>query len=265
MKTLFLFILLPLLSSASTLLIPDSSVSYEKYTDKCRLEGYQCTAKFFTDKALLSASPQMDSFLDSIDFSNKEFVDGAQKKIQAILQTEMISATQLDMIQRLLEQMNSQNLGKPGKLIEEIKFIRQGLSPEALAVADGREAETVIYFKTVLSKTKFLKIKPSYLHLPYVLITYNQVPVHALMPVRNLAETFPLVTGTCETAKVNAELDVNSWNVMSEVSCGWTQSLTQNTSGMVSTVKENKGWLIIGALTIGALILANKYDVSFQF
>ena len=250
---------------ADTLLIPDQSVSLEKYLAKCRLPGYQCTNKYFNDHEISAATPQLDSFLDSIDLSNKDFVDSAQKKIQSILQNEMISVAQLDMILRLLEQMNTQNSGKPARLAEEIKFIRLGLTADLKVPIEELEIENVVYFKTLMTRNKFLKIKASYLSLPYSVISFNHIPMHKTTKDQFENSKDDLIMGTCETAKLATEIDVVSWKVMSEDSCGWTQSLTQNTTSAMTTVKENKNWLITGALILGALVLANKYDVSFQF
>lgn len=267
MKSLFLsiFLLTPLLANADMLLVPDQSVSLEKYLSKCHLSGYQCTSKYFVDHEIFAATPQLDNFLDSIDLSNKEFVDSAQKKIQLILQKEMISVSQLDMILRLLEQMNSQNLVKPARLVEEIKFIRAGLTSESKVSFDESEVEYVVYFKTLMTKNKFLKLKTSYLSLPYSVIAFNHIPIHRSTKDQFQTVSENLISGTCESAKLMTEIDVVTWKVMSEDSCGWTQSLNQNTSSVMSNVKENKNWYITGALVLGAIVLANKYDISFQF
>ncbi len=263
--TLSLTLLLPFICAADTLLIPDQTVSQTRYLTKCHAVGYQCTTKYFADHELASITPRLDAFFDSVDLTNKEFVDTAQKKIQLIIQDEMISISQLDMILRLFEQMNAQSLGKSGRLVEEIKFIRQSLPNDSKAAYDESEVETVIYFKTTLPKSKFLKLKQSYLSLPYTVITFNHAPIHTTTKEKLAAGSPALVTGVCEKAQLNNEIEGMPWNVMSEASCGWTQSLAQNTSSVMTTVIENKGWLLVGALTIGALVLANKYDISFQF
>ena len=267
MKSLFLAILIvtPLLAAADTLLVPDQSVSAEKYFSKCHLPGYQCTSKYFIDHELTSATPQLDSFLETIDLSNKTFVDSAQKKIQVIIQSEMISISQLDMILRLLEQMNSQNLAKPNRLAEEIKFIRAGLTTDLKIPVDELETDQVVYFKTLMTKNKFLKIKASYLSLPYTVTSYNHIPAHRTTKDQFNGSDENLISGACETAKLTTEIESVTWKVMSENSCGWTQSLTQSTSSVVTTVKENKNWFITGAVVLGAIILASKYDVTFQF
>lgn len=263
--TLVLIFVTPLLSFADTLLIPDQTVSIEKYFAKCHLNGYLCTTKYFIDREISAGTPQLDAFFDSVDLANKDFVDTAQKKIQSILQTEMISVSQLDMVLRLLEQMNSQNLGKPARLIEEIKFIRLGLSSDFTPSADGLESEMVVYFKTVLPKNKFLKIKPSYLGLPYTVLNFNRAPLRTTTKDRLEVTKNDLIAGLCENAKPTFEIDSTTWKVMSAASCGWTQAVSQNTSTAMAVVKENKSWIVVGALAIGAIVLASKYDVSFQF
>lgn len=248
---------------ADTLLIPDATITIDRYNEKCQLDGYVCTQKFFLEKELQNSTPQFDTFIDSMDLTNKDFLDSVQKNIQNILQSEMISLSQLDMLARLLEQVNSQNLTNPIKLSDEIKFIQQEITSNNKSMA--KDAEFVVYFKTVISKKTFNKIKPSFLNLPYTVITFNHLPTHTFTKNKIIDEDLFLVKGTCEKANVESEINSLSWKILSESSCGWSQTLTQSSSKIYSTIKENKSWIFVGALAIGTFILANQYEVSFQF
>ena len=92
---------------AQTVLIPDQWVSAEDYLTKCKMDGYICVQNFQLTNIQEKPTPLFDELIDSIDLSNKVFLTALPKKIQHILQVEMISADQLNMLVRLLEPIES--------------------------------------------------------------------------------------------------------------------------------------------------------------
>lgn len=266
---LFLSFIVTVLNSqnvfAETVLVPDSSVSIEQYTAKCRMDGYTCTQKYFYDEQMQKPTPLFDALIDSIDLTDKNFVANLPKTVQNVLQKEMVSVEQLEMMMRLLEQSQDQN--KEAKAIKqltnELKYIQSSLPNDK--TFNLNQEKFVIFFKKAFTVDSFNKIKKSYLNLPYTDVSFNYVPVVNSMKTKSYAANENLVTGVCENANISGNITLTQWKVMSEKSCGWSESLTKSTSGFTSTIKENKGWLITGAVLIGAAILASQYEVKFQF
>lgn len=271
MKTLNIFVLLAvtLLNSqtifADTLLIPDSSISIENYASKCQLDGYSCTQKYFYEQQLQQQNPLFDTLIDSIDLSNKNFVEALPKSIVNILQKEMISFEQLEMLMRLLEQ--TQDHSKETKsikpLIDELTYIQNSIPTEKNF--NMNQEKFIVFFKKPFSVEAFKKIKKSYLNLPYSEISFNQLPVLNSMKGARFSAPEALVTGVCEKANVQEDIKTTPWKIMSDKSCSWSESLATSTSELTSTIKENRGWFITGAVLIGAAILASQYEVKFQF
>lgn len=248
----------------SELLVPDSTVNFENYSEKCTQENYQCTFKYFANLEMQKPTPTFDAFIDAIDLTSKTFIDAIPKSIQNILQTESISAEQLEMLVRLLDQVSEQ--AKDSKMAKqlnnELKYVLSQLPTENF---QPNKESFVIFFKKPMSTEAFRKIKKSYLALPYTQINFNQIPKKAFLNDKNVVAAEPLVTGQCQTASLNFEAQTNSWKIMSEKSCSWSEGFSNSTTGITTTLKENKGWVLTGALLVGAAILASQYEVSFQF
>ena len=222
---------------------------------KCVGEGYICTQKFFFEQASSKPTPLFDQLIDSIDLTDKNYVSQLPTAIKNVLQAEMISTEQLEMLARLLEQVQNETKDTQGvkQLLNEVTYIQNTLV--SAKNADLNQEKFVIFFKKAFTISDFNKIKKSYLHLPSVEIAYNTLP--------NTSEN--LITGICENAHLNEQMQVTSWKVMSEKTCSWSESFGKSTAGFTSTIKENKGWIITGAVLIGAAILVNQYEVKFQF
>ncbi|MBC7464685.1 MAG: hypothetical protein H7256_01720 [Bdellovibrio sp.] len=250
---------------AETILVPDSSVSFEDYSAKCRIEGYTCTQKFFYDEQLQKPTPQFDALIDSIDLSDKNFVLTLPKNVQNILQKEMVSIEQLEMMMRLLEQTHDQSkdLKAVKQLMDELKYVQSSLPTDKNF--NLNQEKFVIFFKKVFTAEAFKQVKKSYLNLPYTDVSFNSIPVFSATKGKSFAARENLVTGVCENAAINGNVNLSQWKVMSEKSCGWSEGFNKSTSGITSTIKENKGWFITGAVLIGAAILASQYEVKFQF
>lgn len=267
--TIFVSLLMTVLNSnvalADMLLIPDSTISIEQYASKCQLDGYSCTQKYFYEQQVQQSNPLFDKLIDSIDLSNKNFVDTLPKSIVNILQKEMISLEQLEMLMRLLEQ--TQDHSKEAKsikqLTDELTYIQNSIPTEKNF--NMNQEKFIVFFKKPFSVEAFKKIKKSYLNLPYAEISFNQLPVLNSMKGTNFSAPEALVTGICEKANIQEDIKTTQWKIMSDKSCSWSESLATSTSGFTSTIKENKGWLITGAVLIGAAILASQYEVKFQF
>ncbi len=249
-------------AKADTLLIPDNTVSFEVYNNKCHADGYQCTPKYFVDQVMAKPTPLFDSFMETLDLSNKEFINGAVKNIQNLLQQEMITVLQLEMLERLLSQLQAANLSRADQLLKEVKFIQLELQKEKQN--GSTDEKFIVYFKTSLPISKFIKMKKSYLNIPYVEINYNLTPRYSSLKGLQ-SETVELVAGVCESARLTIDTDYPSWKIFSNASCGWTKSISQNATSFATAVNNNKGWLLVGALTLGAVMLANHYEVQFQF
>ena len=250
---------------AETVLVPDDSIGIEQYTAKCHLDGYTCTQKYFYDEQVQKPTPQFDALIDSIDLADKNFVANLPKTVQNILQKEMVSIEQLEMMMRLLEQSQDQikEMKAIKQLTDELRYIQTSLPNDK--TFNLNQEKMVVFFKKVFTVEAFKQIKKSYLNLPYVEIYFNKVPVTNSMKTKSYAATENLVNGICENANISGNVALTQWKVMSKKSCGWSESITKSTSGFTSTIKENKGWLITGAVLIGAAILASQYEVKFQF
>ncbi|MFZ3230814.1 MAG: hypothetical protein WA160_11465 [Pseudobdellovibrio sp.] len=244
---------------AATLLIPDSTVSVENYNKKCQIDGYLCTQKYFLNQEFQKPAPLFNALIDSIDLSDKSFVNNLTKNVQTILKTEMISTEQLEMLIRLLDQV--EEINKESKVIKqialELKYILSSIPPEK--DIDLMQGKFIVFFKKHISIDSFKKIKKSYLNIPYQEIRFNQFPLVS----SNQNES--LVSGFCESAKVSANIENIQWQILSEKSCSWTESFGKSTTGITTTIKEHKGWLITGALILGVAILTSQYDVKLQF
>lgn len=258
------FFLFECKAKAETLLVPDSTVTFDWYQTKCQETGYLCTSKYLFESIVQKPTPQFTQFIDSIDLSNKVFIDGASKNILRILQTEMISPIQLEMLLRLLVQISTNDTTSKNKeLITELQFILSTLNSTTKAVFS--DPEFITFFKTPFSKVQFEKVKSSYLKLPFAVISFNKNIKYAFTNSNNLMTSENLVDGTCEQSHLKMETEPVSWKVLSNNSCGWTQSLKQTSTATYSTLKENKGWVLVGGLVLGAILISNQYEVHFQF
>ena len=125
MKIFFIVIMLFTISlRAQTLLVPDSSVGIDSYNAKCEVAGYICTQKYFLEQVIASSTPLFDKMMDSLDLSQVIFLDSAPQQIQNLLQQEMLSLNQLEMLIRLLEQINAaQPVSKNKVLLAELNWI----------------------------------------------------------------------------------------------------------------------------------------------
>lgn len=251
-------------AKAETLLIPDSTVTFESYQIKCKEAGYLCTPKYFLESIVQKPTPQFTKFIDSIDLSNKLFLDSAAKTIQGILQSEMISPIQLDMLLRLLQQINSSGTTTKNKeLVTELQLILSTVNSSNKIFPS--DPEFISFFKTTFTKSQFAKIKSSYLKLPYAEISFNHDLKIAFTNSDNQVNGFNLVEGTCEQSRLVMEIEPVSWKILSNNFCGWAKNIQQASTSTFSTIKENKGWLLVGGLVLGAVLLSRQYEVQLQF
>lgn len=245
---------------AQTLIIPDSTVSAETYAEKCELEGYLCIGTFQFKNIVVEETPLFDSFIDSLDLSSKTFLATLPKKIQSILQDEVISTDQLEMLVRLLEQTQTE---QSRMLLNELNFVTKLIQKEQRVVNFNQDF--VVFFKVPMKKANLQKIKKSLIAFPYHEVTYNREILRKLTTSKQTELADYLVTGSCENAVTSVANDSVKWKILSEKSCGWSKSLTQTTGTIYKTAKQNKGWIATGALLIGAALLANQYEVKFEF
>lgn len=267
MKSFYL-ILVPIFilsfeTKAQTILIPDQTVAAQDYVAKCQQPGYTCVQKYLIDQTVEKPSVLFDALIDSIDVSNKLFIDTLPKQVQNILQSEMISFEQLEMLIRLLEQSQdgAKDLKTTSQLISELKYIQSAST--SVNAPNFSSEDVVVFFKRPYSHENFQKLKKSYLNLPYVEIRFASAPNlnFTKSKVQNTANS--LVTGTCENAVISPVITTTQWKILSEKSCGWSETLNKSSSGFTTTIKENKGWILTGALIIGAALLTKQYEVSF--
>ena len=250
---------------AQTLLVPDESIHASDYTEKCQREGYTCIQNFLLTQKIHEPTPLFDTLMDTMDLNEQNFLSSLPKQVQKIIESESVSLEQLEMLVRLLEQADTRN---SLRLLNELKFIVSAIpTDKKVSPLDG---DYILFFKTPLSKKEFHSIKKSYLDIPYFTMTFNRLPQRQSTKTLNQSysqkENFSeyLVKGTCQTATILFEVGTESWKILSEKSCGWSSGLA-STLGLFTTLKENKHWIITGALVIGAAVLANQYEVQFQF
>ncbi len=245
---------------AQTVLIPDMSVTAEDYNKKCQADGYTCIQSYQLNTISAQPTPLFDSFIDSIDLLSKSFLSSMPKQVQRILQEEMISPEQLDMLCRLLEQAPSE---QSRILLNEIKYITHLLQKEKRI--NLLTQDFIVFFKTPLSLGSLARLNKTVVQLPYFEITYNQVATQQKIKNKSRTEPIFLVTGSCETAVPSLDMDSTKWKIISEKSCGWSKDLQQTSKIVVSNIKENKNWIVIGSLLVGAAVLSSQYELKFQF
>ena len=245
---------------AQTLLIPDTTVLAENYTEKCELEGYICMGNFQFKNIAAESTPQFDSLIDSLDLSNKSFLGSLPKKIQSILQDESISTDQLEMLVRLLEQIQTE---QSRLLLNELNFVAKLVQKDQRIVNFNQDF--IVFFKVPMKKSNLLKIKKSLLALPYYEVSFNKEIQKKTSTGKQIKTADYLVTGSCENAVTSIDSDSVKWKIMSEKSCGWTKNFTETTTTVYKKAKQNKGWIVTGALLISAALLANQYEIKFEF
>ena len=245
---------------AQTVLIPDQMVSAEDYLTKCKMDGYICVQNFQLTNIQNKPTPLFDELIDSIDLSNKVFLTALPKKIQHILQVEMISADQLNMLVRLLEPIESSD---NRLILSEVKFISSMLTSEKKLT--NFDEDFIIFFKIPIKKANFEKIKKSVFDLPYYEVVYNRLAQPRSTNGKNTPDFEFLISGTCKKFTTNLETEPMKSKIYFEKSCSWTDGFEESTQKMYHAVSENKHWIITGVLILSAALVANQYEVTFQY
>lgn len=242
------------LSYSKTLLLPEPNYDFNIYLAKCQKEGFICTHDYFLSEALNKPTPQFDVLINSIDLSSDIFIQNFSKKIALIINTEMISLDQLDMILKLIEQVKPLLVNKI-----QIEFIESELIYLKNTLLESPNMsvhnEFVIVFKKPVSPSFFKKLKTILVKPFSLLIQYDKVPQTANS----------LFSGDCETAKINEAITIEHWQTLSIKSCSISESIKNTTNHLINKVDENKNSLLLGALAVGAILYLNKYEISFQF
>ncbi len=245
---------------AQTVLIPDRLVSAEDYLAKCKLDGYICVQNFQLKVIQEKPTPLLDELIDSIDLSNKDFLIGLAKKVRHILQTEMISADQLDMLIRLLESIES---SETRLLLAEVKFISNTLAGEKKLT--HFDEDFIVFFKIPLKIANFYKIKKSLIDLPFYEVTFNRLAQQRTTNGKNTSEPEFLISGNCEKFTNNLDTEPTKSKIYFEKSCGWTNRFQESSEKMYHGLNENKNWILTTALILGAAVIANQYEFKIQY
>ncbi len=245
---------------AQTVLIPDQAVTAEDYFSRCNIEGNICAANFQLEQLQGKPTPLFDSLIDSISLTEIQFLKALPKKIQEILENEMISVEQLSMLYRLVQQTESES---NRLLLIEIKFLLDQLDSQK-KTAELQE-DFVVFFKVPIKKENFKKMKRSILNITYSEISFNRLAQQRNTKKNSSTEPQYLVTGNCEKFQLNLETEPLKYKLYFENSCGWTKSFQQSSERMFTVVNNNKSWFIAGALVVGAALIANQYEFTIQY
>lgn len=250
---LFIFLLFCQNTYAEILLVPDNSVANEDYQSKCHKQGYICTQKYFFNEESNKDTPLFNRLIDSMDLNDSRFTSNLPNEVKNILQNEMISEEQLEMLVRLLTQTDE--ITKDSKaikpLLSEMKYIQTTIPKDS--AFDFSAESFVVYFKKPLSIEKYKKIKKSFLKIYSQEIHFNQ-----------FENSEPMIQGACENIQPHSRLENIKWKVASNNSCGWNDSFQQTSSKVSSHLSEHKAWYITAAILIGTAILASQYEVQLQ-
>lgn len=245
---------------AQTVLIPDQAVSAKDYFSQCQAEEYICAADFQLKQLQEKPTPLFDSLIDSISLSDSQFLKMLPKRIQEVLQNEIISVDQLSMLLRLVQQTESEG---NRLLLNEIKFLLDQL--EKQKKTNDLQEDFVVFFKVPIKKENFSKIKKSILNISYFEISFNRLAQQRNTKESGLTEPQYLVTGNCEKFQLNIETEPLRNKLYFENSCGWSKPFQHSSEKMLSVVSNNKSWFVAGALIIGAAVIANQYEFTIQY
>jgi hypothetical protein len=251
--------------TAQTLILPESDVDFKTYRSTCEKVSYYCTDKFFINLYAEKETPQFEELINSIDLSSKVFVQSFTKKITQVLQNEMLSVEQLEMSLKLIAQVSEavENKNQLSLIESDLKQIKDSLTnAKQLPVSEN----FYLFFKKPISESDLKSLRTLVLKYPLVKTYFNSVP--QLASVRSLrfnSVNEPLLNGHCETAQMNPQILVTAWQPLANSACTFSEQVSNVSSTVTSSVNKNRGWLLTGAIVVGAAILLNQYEVQFTF
>ena len=264
-----IFILLSLfvsgqVSLADVVLIPHPRSSFAAYRESCEKASYICSDKYFIDIYYQKETPQFDELINSIDLSSTVWVQTFSKSLTKILQAEMISEVQLEMVLKLVAQVKEivSNKNQISMLEAELKRIKDYL---AKTTESSPSENFIIFFKRKMTEKDFLVFKSTLVNIPAVWLHYSSMPKMFSAQSRLPKNSEDLLSGRCETAQLNKNLNLTGWQAYTSESCSLTEDFSAVSKTVTTHITENKKWWIAGAVVVGAAILLNRYDLQFQF
>lgn len=264
LMTFWIFLFSGIFAKADVLLLPEQNVAFTTYREACEKPGYKCTDTYFYEQINQKETPHFDELINAIDLASNVYVQAFAKNLAQVLQKEMLSEDQLEMAIRLTSQVKEQinNKSQISLLETELKQTKEVLERAPLvAVAES----FVIFFKRKISTSDFKKIKPVLTQFPVVYFNFSSIPLESATRQKVLVTPEAILTGECESARLNPLLNITSWQPLAASRCSLTESFSVATQSVGTSLVENKKWWITGAVVIGAAILLNQYEVQFQF
>lgn len=248
---------------ADVVLVPQFNVNFLDYSQKCQQTGYQCTYNVLQQQIQSSNTPLLDDFIDHIDLSSKDFINGASKKIVSILENEMLSLTQLEQVLHFIEQVKSVSSQRTNfELIEQdLSLLKKLLLTNEL----DDQSDLYIIFKKAVTPEVFKKISLNFLKVPAVHLQYASVPQKLNLRNKKAIQLVPLLTGSCETASLNSEINFTNWLPYELSSCTFSEGVSKISSSSIEFIENHQKLLTGLAVAVGIGLFLNNYEVKFQF
>ena len=248
---------------ADVILVPQSNVNFLNYSEKCQQVGYQCTFNVLQQQIQSNNTPLLDDFIDHIDLSSKDFINSSPKKLVSILENEMLSLTQLDQVLHFIEQAKVLSTQRTNfELIEQdLILLKKSLLSNELV----DQSDLYIIFKKAVSLEIFKKINLNFLKVPVVHLQYASVPQNLNLRNKKITQLIPLLTGSCETANLNPEINFKNWLPYELSSCTFSEGVSKISNSSIEFIENHQKLLTGLAVAVGISLFLNSYEVKFQF
>lgn len=248
---------------ADVVLVPQPNVNFSDYSQKCQQAGYLCTFNVLQQQIQSSETPLLDDFIDHIDLSSKDFINGSSKKIVSILENEMLSLTQLEQVLHFIEQVKTIAVKKTNfELIEQdLLLLKRFLLTSELA----DQSDLYIVFKKAVTPEVLKKINLNFLKVPAIHLQYASVPQKLNLRNKKLTQITSLLTGSCETANLNPEINFTNWLPYESTSCTFSEGVSKISNSSIEFIGNHQKLFTGIAIAVGIGLFLKNYEVKFQF
>lgn len=212
MKPLLLILLFTTVCEARTLLVPSPFVEFEHYDSSCRRNNHSCSFDYLTGLLEAKPTPNFDYLLDKLDLNDRRSMDNFRNRLIHILNTEEISALQLEMLLTVLFEMNRVQPTVYFQMIEgELRRLQALLNTSDVTSS----AKFAYIFKKRFPLAKIAKLRTDILKIPIYILHYSSLPLKSNTREMRWPPKRPLLQGDCESERLTRPLERTAWKVLS--------------------------------------------------
>lgn len=216
MKLFFLILLITGFSNASTLLVPEAQTSYEFYSKHCHSRDYVCSFDYFTRLLAEKPTPEFDKAMDEFDLNDKSSADNFRSRLIHILNTEELSTSQLQMLLKVMKDVNQQLPNVYFSMIEnELLHLAAALQNPA---PPGNE-EFIFIFKKRYPLGLYRNLRTTILKIPLYLLHYASVPLKTNSREIRLERNISLLAGSCGSLTMTRPVSRIDWALLKSPAC----------------------------------------------